>query len=1320
MNQSNSVNLSHSVIAHGDRGFYNWNGTLTLRNVLIYDQVTAIQNINTNNINIGEQVTFHKMDALCYLVTPRLTNCFILSVTNQVSYIGGTSVYTNQNDAGVFSTFGNGGHYLPPDSLHRGVGVPVTPSLAAALKQKTTWPPTILKTNGFFSTNLTLSLQAPRGTNASLDRGYYYDPLDWIVGNAVLTNSSLTLPAGVVLGVINPGGSPGLTLSTGAVFTAEGSPTNLCRVTRWNTVQEKAAANWPATFGDLLAAPNDQYSPAPIARLRFTDFCVMAAESYHFNGAIPSGSDPTYVTFQDSQFHGGLFSSSGVSLGITNCLFERVAVDLNDYYANGSVSRFRNNLFFNGRFTPNIYNTNGTTLSLKDNVFDNTIITNTGPGSIGHNYNGYVTNASRLLPTGSNDVVLNTTGVGYEVGPLSRYYLPTNSSFINTGSLTNAGLAGLYHFASTADQVRETNSVLNLGLHFVALDASGMPIDSDMDSLADFLEDTNGDGLMSTGETNWQDADTDYDGRSDAQELAEDTDPLNANKFTRARLGYWRFNSTNWMGENGQLPLLTTNIEQPSSFDGLALQLTNSSGFLVYRDIETNSQANFNAHYGSIRFWYKPNWSSTNIGGTGPGLNSRFFAMGEFKGSNLNTNPNDGCFILGLNPEGNSIGLAVQNNQGTNGDVGVGSLPVIFTSNVWHEIMVTFSDAGANFWVNGVLSHFQAFAHGIPFPPASVRAQGFIIGNCVKGSEPIKGQIDEFETFNYLLTGLDAGAAGHAMTAQISESPPTITLQWRAYPNPAVVLQRKLSTDTNWTTLFTNYVGWSYVDTNVSIGQRYDYNVFVNGLNYPQGPAYIQSGIKLPLVENRGNVILLVDNTLTNALATNLTQLVEDLVGDGWNVLRHDVPRHDDNVWSNNPPNIATIKSIITNEYYADPTNTKTIVIVGHVAIPYSGLEAEDGHKFILTNGFNDNHFGAWPTDIYYGDVDGIWTDSQPYGWINPPAYIENTNFIGDGKWDQNGLPTNSNGSLQLELAVGRIDFARLPIFSSNPPTNVTLRSETDLLKNYLQKDHRYRLAEIVLPQRAVITGIGAPPYNELMYATCQQNGSRLFGTAPNLFLDEDPLVVSEPFLWGQLSSTGGPNAIVGKTNTHVSADFTDPQKEPRIGFYILTASWMGDWNMEDDFLRSCLTTTNYGLISLWALTTNWRFETLAMGGTFGSGMFNMGGLSRFAVILGDPTLRVSSVLPATNLTGTTNGTNQITLTWNASTDSESRYFVYRATTITNSFTRLTASSLSATTFTDTNSPSGSKIYSVRATKLATTASGSYTNLSQAVFKSFN
>ena len=199
-------------------------------------------------------------------------------------------------------------------------------------------------------------------------------------------------------------------------------------------------------------------------------------------------------------------------------------------------------------------------------------------------------------------------------------------------------------------------------------------------------------------------------------------------------------------------------------------------------------------------------------------------------------------------------------------------------------------------------------------------------------------------------------------------TPPAITLEWRADPNTGRAVQRRLPGETNWTTLASNYTAWSYRDTNVSIGQKYEYRVDPSGS--PDGltnSLWLLSGIDLPPVEYRGKVLVLVDQTLAADLSTNLTQLQEDLVGDGWEVITNFVPRHNDTNWAANPTNIAAIKSFITNAYYAAPTNTKTVFLVGHVAIPYSGMLSVDHHKAP-----GENHLCAHVSDVYYADLDGI------------------------------------------------------------------------------------------------------------------------------------------------------------------------------------------------------------------------------------------------------------------------------------------------------------------------------------------------------------
>src|SRR5439155_10202852 len=81
---------------------------------------------------------------------------------------------------------------------------------------------------------------------------------------------------------------------------------------------------------------------------------------------------------------------------------------------------------------------------------------------------------------------------------------------INAGSVTNAALVVLYHQTLVTNivsglQVRETNSVVDIGWHHIAANtSSGLPIDTDGDGLADYFEDTDGDGAVDSGETDWQ------------------------------------------------------------------------------------------------------------------------------------------------------------------------------------------------------------------------------------------------------------------------------------------------------------------------------------------------------------------------------------------------------------------------------------------------------------------------------------------------------------------------------------------------------------------------------------------------------------------------------------------------------------------------------------------------------------------------------------------------------------------------------------------------------------------------------------------------
>ena len=182
-----------------------------------------------------------------------------------------------------------------------------------------------------------------------------------------------------------------------------------------------------------------------------------------------------------------------------------------------------NNLFHGGSFTIGYYLEDPTedgwspSISLYDNLFENIAGSEYGQDlGAGHqtwsyfiynHHNGYVNSAFTLVGSSGGDVVRSRAD--YQTGPLGRYYYPGSGT--NLFALVNAGsrsapYAGLYHYTTQTDQTKETNSVVDIGYHFVAVDGNSNPIDSDGDGIPDYLEDANGNGVVDNGETDWQSA----------------------------------------------------------------------------------------------------------------------------------------------------------------------------------------------------------------------------------------------------------------------------------------------------------------------------------------------------------------------------------------------------------------------------------------------------------------------------------------------------------------------------------------------------------------------------------------------------------------------------------------------------------------------------------------------------------------------------------------------------------------------------------------------------------------------------------------------
>src|SRR6266540_4129257 len=599
-------------------------GKSTLRNVLIHDATYAYGGGGTNHH--GEHVTFHRVAFLRSATASNyktyLTNSLVISVTSNVVYTG-QNVISNLNDAGIFQSVGGGAHYLAAGSPHRNAGTTnINTNLLAQLKQRTTYPPIVLATP--ITSDLILSPQVQRDTDIP-DIGYLYDPLDYLVsGVTIASNVTVRAIGGVVLGVDYFQTNWGIILNS-AVFQSEGSPLSLNRIVRAHVAQERGAGNpgQRALFNDNT----DYYGGSPPrlcqARFRFTEFSQLSADGNLLYG----GRALAAVEFTHSRVYNPsvVVDTSGTGTfvcGLTNTLWERGVVQFGTNSTGSGVRvHLRNNLHRNVSWHFFTGNTNWT---VRDNLFDTLPALDDHGSAISNSHNAYFSTTYNLSG-GASNIALGS--LVYETGPLGRYYQPTNSALINAGS-QSAGASGLFHYTCTANPGSiEGNSTVDIGLHYVSLDpqfSTPTPWDSDYDGLANYIEDSNGNGIQDVGETDMAVADTDYDGQTDAQELAAGTNPLDPTSLNSALLAFFNFDSLQLIGERGQLPIMCTNVYYiMEGTNGLIRIITNPPARLHYRDAEADGRANINCRNATVEFSFRPLWSSVCAGGTGPGAVAR-------------------------------------------------------------------------------------------------------------------------------------------------------------------------------------------------------------------------------------------------------------------------------------------------------------------------------------------------------------------------------------------------------------------------------------------------------------------------------------------------------------------------------------------------------------------------------------------------------------------------------------------------------------------------------------------------------------------------
>ena len=509
----------------------------------------------------------------------------------------------------------------------------------------------------------------------------------------------------------------------------------------------------------------------------------------------------------------------------------------------------------------------------------------------------------------------------------------------------------------------------------------------------------------------------------------------------------------------------------------------------------------------------------------------------------------------------------------------------------------------------------------------------------------------------------------------------------------------------------------TYTDENVTSGIAYEYQILkvctpagIKTLNLGVtdtvtsyfGSGYVLSGINVSPVLSRGTVILLIDSTMMMPLSAEIARLEQDLKKELWTVIKRSAPR----ATAFNPEAVTTTKEIIFSIIEKNPNELYSILLLGRIPVPYSGLMAPDGHS--------PDHFGAWPADVYYADFDGEWSDES----INSSgaSRVENKNVPGDGKFDK------SQNDADIKYPVGRIDFYNLTSFAE---------TELQLLKRYLDKNHAFRSGAIKPVYEATVDdNFGA--YGEGFSGSAYRGFGGLVG--------KDNIVANREFLDSTITTMFSYGCGAGSyTSCAGVGGIAEFSKRPITSiFTMIFGSYFGDWDSKDNVMRSVVASRGTVLTTGWAARPHWFFHPMGLGKPIGEVLLGAqnntqqympsiyvtnrypGGVyyqvaprGTHIALIGDPTLRITSNMPIE-----TPKNIGVTSTVSAQIDWESvpnanGYLVYKSSSEAGPFEALTPSPITETTFNDIKANwKQDVVYQVRAVMLRETKSGSFYEVS--------
>jgi hypothetical protein len=448
--------------------------SLNLCNVLISKCGFAVWDCNSLNV---VHLTCDQCGTLVNNVwdSGGLTNCILTAVTNISSSLNLDHCVQAASGNGIYQAAGGGSYYLAPGVTNQGT-TNIDAVLQADLHQLTTWPP-IIYSNTTISSDTTFYPQARRDAGVP-SPGYHFYPLDYCFGG-VTANANLTFASGVAVGWFRVSSGwthagHGIHIGDGYSAAFNGTFEQPDFWVRCSTVQDGANGNWSGGYGPggITGWTWPDFGQAPQVKATFTRFSILGNDTTHMR----DDSGYLIVNAQNCEFWGGSVGGYASKLSYTNCHFDRVSIwtSTDDSITNSCSFIMRNALMHGGilalqRCCGSGYSPYVPLWSIRDSAFDS-CSTNfsdaAGGGALvtDFDYNAFA--GARLPYPGANDITL--TNFNWLAGHSSQFYLPTNSPLIDAGD-GYASNAALFHYTTSNQEIKETNSVLDLSYHSVAV-----------------------------------------------------------------------------------------------------------------------------------------------------------------------------------------------------------------------------------------------------------------------------------------------------------------------------------------------------------------------------------------------------------------------------------------------------------------------------------------------------------------------------------------------------------------------------------------------------------------------------------------------------------------------------------------------------------------------------------------------------------------------------------------------------------------------------------------------------------------------------------